>query len=437
MGPTGSTGAIGSTGATGVMGPTGSTGPTGAIGITGATGRTGPTGIMGPTGSTGAIGITGSTGRTGPTGTTGPTGPSSPSIKAVFVAPPTLLQTAIDEAVQRFSPTLQNPATVIAAPGVYTDTTLTLRNNVALVCMASTTSGASATLTSLTMERGNHYLQNITLETSSSINYPNSATILLEMNHSTIITSSTSLLSTSSANSITINLSNESVFGTSDSTQNSVVTGATGGSLSISMNSESAIRGIVNFEQTSAPIGVQSISAKNSSFIGNVSTVCVVVSNPIVVDFKIFGCQLKGWMSILNASSMNIRNCELQTNFLSSAMVDGLVCDSNGVISGTLLTASSTSNQVAPTTSPSDLVLGVAQSPCLAIGGCVLSASSGQFVVRVNTVPSPPNIKDALTPGVVPGTAASSAQPGVVNTFAVVINPTLSFINLLVASFKK
>lgn len=74
-GPTGPTG-LGATGPTG-FGPTGGTGPTGALG----TGPTGPTGLGG-TGPTGALGTgpTGPTGLgdTGPTGTVGGTGPTGP-----------------------------------------------------------------------------------------------------------------------------------------------------------------------------------------------------------------------------------------------------------------------------------------------------------------------------------------------------------------------
>lgn len=81
-GPTGSTGPAGPTGSTGATGPTGptgttgSTGPTGHTGATGATGATGPTGATGATGPTGVSGATGATGNTGPTGATGTTGPS-------------------------------------------------------------------------------------------------------------------------------------------------------------------------------------------------------------------------------------------------------------------------------------------------------------------------------------------------------------------------
>jgi hypothetical protein len=71
----GTTGATGIQGPTGAQGATGATGPTGA-GTTGATGIQGPTGALGATGATGptGTGTTGATGPTGALGATGPTG---------------------------------------------------------------------------------------------------------------------------------------------------------------------------------------------------------------------------------------------------------------------------------------------------------------------------------------------------------------------------
>lgn len=142
-----------------------------------------------------------------------------------------------------------------------------------------------------------------------------------------------------------------------------------------------------------------------------------------------------------NASSMAIRNCQMKYSIYNAtvdAMVDGLVCDIP-VNEGTVLTQSLTNpGEVTYTpniTGASNLVLGVSQSPCIVSGGLVLSASSGQFVVSVQPSPA---LGNALTPSNIFGTAVGSAQPGVVNTFAVVIGiPPPNPSNLVLASYKK
>jgi hypothetical protein len=288
----------------------------------------------------------------------------------VLTSPTSLLQTAIDEAYALVLST-SRPAVVYAASGNYTDTTLTLRNNVSIVSISP---GANiSNLTSL-IATGIHYFRYINMISNSSI-LCNSLDVTLALENSSFNCKSSPSVVDYANGSLSIQLIS-SRFGTFDTTANSIKTnvGSTR-SLFINVLNNSTFRGVIKLEASTNP----NITGKDSSFIGDLNGNFLDTSVNLTTSFD--NCLFRGKILSTNPDTLiSVSNCRLLYIESFHTQVYSALSDMK-LSRGECLKASSVS-KVTKTTQSSDMVIGVAQTD--ADQNCTVLIAEGSTPMNIS-----------------------------------------------------
>jgi hypothetical protein len=340
----------------------------------------------------------------------------------VFTSPTSLLQTAIDEAYALVLSTSRG-AVVCASPGVYTDTTLTLRNGVSIISFAQ-----YAVLPNLTsvFANGYHYFRNIFMESKTNISCSSSLTsqVSLLFENSTFTCSSTPSVIDTGNGRLVIQLNN-STFGTSNPSQKSIILGPGGSSSTLSLNvfNNSVFRGIIEIlsELNHSIRGQYSEFLGAVNFNGNFLQTGVLTSNP---DISFNNCRFEGGIS--SNKFIKVNECRL-TSFgipsdtqVYSALTDGK-CNAGDCLKVSSSSTNPTEVKLTQTTQPTDTVIGVAQTSVNDASGGLVLVADGSTLMKINTTIFYP-VESALEPSTTPGQATSSGTLKTLATFAVLVN---------------